>query len=1195
MPYEPLHHKYRPQTFNDLVGQETIALTLSNALKQEKIAPAYLFTGPRGTGKTSSARILAKSLNCLASSQPTPHPCGKCKSCLAIARGAEPSVKEIDAASHTGVDNIREIIERSIFGHIEQRRYKIYIIDECLTGDSLIQTSSGLMRIDNPELKGKKVLSYNENTNIWEYKTVIRWLERGTKKTLTIKTGNYQIRCTANHLIRTETGWIEAEKLKEGMKILSPVSAGVRLPSTNMALMEDNADLQQDISLEGISTAASLITSAKFFNKQKQYDLYVNAGVKKNSIFPTSYKKKAKVLKVSNPIGQDILIKNLMDSGISGAKILSIPVNNYKLINGDSSTELYLGMEASNIQTHTADFLDYAGLTDLSSKNGWSTKQLDYHNCVHRYKMSLIGDMAKNRPFAKQLVILSYKKFIPLLSRVLEVNQFPKNGLNLLHQKDLPGGTWMTALSNLVHKVVPQFFFTLKDFLKERIKLLLNGLQILDIPQVQNLILENRHKKLTTTSRWEQNLVENGCQTYNNTQSLQWTTNLEKVESVSHAGCEKVYDLEVADNHNFVANGLLVHNCHMLSTAAFNALLKTLEAPPPKVIFILATTDPERVLSTIISRCQRFDYRRIPLTEMTKHLRYIADEENIAIADDALTLISQIANGGLRDAESLLDQLSLLPESISVGKVWDLVGAVPEQDLLALLQAINGSDSLAVLEQCRSLLDRGREPLVVLQNLASFYLNLLIAKTAPQRPDMTAVTETCWQQLCREANNWDTSSILRGQQHLKEAESQLKHTTQPRLWLEVTLLGLLPQVSRAIANQTVTIVNSPPTPSQSQTVTNSQKSIPVAVIPQNTIAVPHVPSEKNITQTPQTPQTTPQPESKPVETANHHPIEQMSNKVPVERVMATELAPVTVSQSVVEPVAPNPNQDPVANQEIWSKVVSCLQPPTTQALLKQRCHLVSFDGLSAIVGISSANLQKLHQGKVPNIEAAFAQVCQRKVRVQLEVANTKNNSANSVNNPVNNSAKNSIPPTKQSTEVIAPPLAEKPRTSPTPADTFAAPNETIKPHNIPVQNQVAQSQVAQTQVTQNVTLQPATLPQKPVNPATTNHNSELGNNPAQTMETPPISSSTSTAIASDNQDLTSPAITELGSNQDYLNADLQQAIESLTHSFEGELVHLDNTDYIEEESPLVPEISSQSNLSSSTKDRPDEEDYGDEW
>jgi DNA polymerase III subunit gamma/tau len=98
---------------------------------------------------------------------------------------------------------------------------------------------------------------------------------------------------------------------------------------------------------------------------------------------------------------------------------------------------------------------------------------------------------------------------------------------------------------------------------------------------------------------------------------------------VTPAGAEPVYDIEVEDNHNFVANGLLVHNCHMLSTAAFNALLKTLEEPPSNVVFILATTDPQRVLPTIISRCQRFDYRRIPLEPMIGHLRKIADPNKL--------------------------------------------------------------------------------------------------------------------------------------------------------------------------------------------------------------------------------------------------------------------------------------------------------------------------------------------------------------------------------------------------------------------------------------------------------------------------------------------------------------------------------------------------------------------------------------
>ncbi|MHC5715287.1 MAG: DNA polymerase III subunit gamma/tau, partial [Nostoc sp.] len=239
----------------------------------------------------------------------------------------------------------------------------------------------------------------------------------------------------------------------------------------------------------------------------------------------------------------------------------------------------------------------------------------------------------------------------------------------------------------------------------------------------------------------------------------------------------------------------VIDECHMLSTQAFNALLKTLEEPPRHVVFVLATTDPQRVLPTIISRCQRFDFRRIQLEAMVKHLSAIASIENIHISPDAVTLVAQLAQGGLRDAESLLDQLGLLAGEVTPERVWDLVGTVSEQDLLGLLNAIAQDKPEAVLDCTHYILDRGREPLTILQNLAAFYRDLLIAKTAPNRHDLVACTQQTWTALVEFAQYLDMSAILAGQQHLRTSEVQIKNTTQPRLWLEVTLLGLLPSAT----------------------------------------------------------------------------------------------------------------------------------------------------------------------------------------------------------------------------------------------------------------------------------------------------------------------------------------------------------------------------------------------------------------
>jgi DNA polymerase-3 subunit gamma/tau len=543
--YEPLHHKYRPQTFAELVGQEAIAQTLTSAILQERIAPAYLFTGPRGTGKTSSARIFAKSLNCISTVAPTPTPCGKCNVCQEIARGSTLDVIEIDAASNTGVDNIRDLIERSQFSPV-QCRYKVYVIDEV----------------------------------------------------------------------------------------------------------------------------------------------------------------------------------------------------------------------------------------------------------------------------------------------------------------------------------------------------------------------------------------------------------------------------------------------HMLSTQAFNALLKTLEEPPDRVVFVLATTDPQRVLPTIISRCQKFDFRRIPLDSMIAHLHKIAKLENINIASDAVQMIAQLAQGGLRDAESLLDQLSLFPGQVTVEKVWDLVGAVPENDLMELLQAIKNDNPTALIDMTRHLMDRGREPLIVLQSLASFYRDLLIASSAPKRSDLVALTSATWEKLCNFARDWDAELILAGQKHLQTHEVQIKNTTQPRLWLEVTLLGLLPSAIRtqqqSVAEPAKNITSSqihPPQPPQasggSQTSNIEQSSVPNS----------------------QNPPPQPPPIANRTESTPPAPIP----------------APVPTAETNQTNYSPTNSGDEIDLNRVWEQVLDRVRPHSTQSLLRQHGQLVIFSNDTAYVKIKSQPLLDMVKGKVANIEEAFLQVFNRRVTVKLGVTNpAETNSSRAKDLPTSN-------------------------------------------------------------------------------------------------------------------------------------------------------------------------------------------------
>lgn len=481
----------------------------------------------------------------------------------------------------------------------------------------------------------------------------------------------------------------------------------------------------------------------------------------------------------------------------------------------------------------------------------------------------------------------------------------------------------------------------------------------------------------------------------------------------------------------------VIDECHMLSTAAFNALLKTLEEPPDRVVFVLATTDPQRVLPTIISRCQRFDFRRIPLPAMIKHLSYIAQQESIQIDEAAIQLVAQISQGGLRDAESLLDQLSLQADEIVVESVWDLVGAVPERDLLNLVRAIAADDGTALIERVRNLMDKGREPLIVLQSLVGFYRDLLIAKSAPARADMVAITPPTWAEMTTFAQQLSIAQLLASQQRLQTAEVQVKNTTQPRLWLEITLTSLLPSALGAVAQL-----------SENETGDRTTKSVLSVANPPSISPIPSgLP-----------PIQTPKAEAPPAEQSSLPPA-----PPPPEVPIAPAVEPPLPEP--VEDLEPEPPADVAFGSlaELWTKILAALAPRGTQMLMSQQGVLLGFDGVGAKVGFRSASLQKMAQERVPNLEAAFETVFQRPIKVFLEVVVDKEDPEKKTDTAAENSSKRqpslpsssdrpTPPPPKRDTRSSSPP---KPANSKLPSDNSSPP---ATPNNLPPSNSLPSDQ-----------------------------------------------------------------------------------------------------------------------------------------
>lgn len=239
----------------------------------------------------------------------------------------------------------------------------------------------------------------------------------------------------------------------------------------------------------------------------------------------------------------------------------------------------------------------------------------------------------------------------------------------------------------------------------------------------------------------------------------------------------------------------IIDEVHMLTNQAFNALLKTLEEPPKNVIFILATTEVHKVLDTIKSRCQRFDFKRITTDDIAKHLRYISDSEGINITDEALAYIAQNSAGGMRDSIALLDQLSVLnseDSKISVDDINSLLGRLSFDSLTSLFGAIAESNQNEALNVLNDIYNQGNEPAQILSNLLEYLRNALILKTVGDGVSNAVIQLNAEQNkiLKDKLQNIESHQLVSLIDKCASYIKELKLTSNPKLWLDVAVLDM---------------------------------------------------------------------------------------------------------------------------------------------------------------------------------------------------------------------------------------------------------------------------------------------------------------------------------------------------------------------------------------------------------------------
>lgn len=374
----------------------------------------------------------------------------------------------------------------------------------------------------------------------------------------------------------------------------------------------------------------------------------------------------------------------------------------------------------------------------------------------------------------------------------------------------------------------------------------------------------------------------------------------------------------------------IIDEVHMLTTEAFNALLKTLEEPPAHVIFILATTEPERIPMTILSRCQRYEFRRITSDDIAKRLLYVAGQEQIDLTKGAAHILAVQADGGMRDALSMLDQcVSNTNGTIDEGVVRDLLGLIGKDWLFSLAQAIFDGQGDVIIKAVDDVIHMGKEPRVILTELLAHLRAIMLCQAAPSSDTLSAYDD-CLDELRKQAGELTAEAVFQVLAILQQALLTAKTSPVPRIAVEMGLLMAARQLNQPAVVHTAAAT--PKAPEKKGKAGDKPDVIPVpeeddysgGYGPEEAVPFP----EDEFTPP------GPAPAVRPAAQAAAAPVPQPQRPVPSPAAPVVKAAAPAENKAPATPPAPAaPPVESAAYQDVWKKMCAILDKEKKKAVL----------------------------------------------------------------------------------------------------------------------------------------------------------------------------------------------------------------------------------------------------------------------